>query len=324
MKQYQELDAVSNPTMRSTLDSAGSTVDRMFADAIFASMPTLVVREKGLLRGYDVEGQRDIISVPVFKNFDLTFTNLSGTGSDTGSSLTLTAANAITYVDLRPVFYSAGLFITEVATLLTNAASFEEHVARAGVATQRHFDRSILNTTVLSETNVGTAYVYSASAFALNGSVIAGSTLGPLDLSDAKASLSSGSDVYVPDVALMHPTQYNQLIQSSDFRADTYRVGDKAVFAGGQLVAFDGMEIVVTELVNGVAGSATTAYTVNGHPVAVFSKNKSAAYAIKSEANRVRTWNDITRHGTNVIIDIMYDAKVLIPESIRIIRCADA
>ena len=326
MKQYQTLadSGVANLTQRSTLDVGGSTTDKVFAEAIFASMPTTVIQEKGLMRRYEVPGQTDIISVPVFKNFNLTFTNLSGTGSDTGSIAPVTAHNAVEYMEIQPVLKTAGLFLTETAELLTNKTSFAIHVQEIANGTARHFDQTLLNETVLSETAVGTAYVYSANGFVANGSVSAGSTLGPFDLSDAKASLSSGSDVYAPNVVVMHPTQYNQFLQSTDLRNDTYRVSDKATFVNGELVAYDGMQIVQTELVNGVVGSATTSYLTSGHPVAVFNKEKSAAYAEKPAAQRVRTWNDIRRHGTYIYTDVMFEGKVLIPESIRIIRCADA
>ena len=51
------------------------------------------------------------------------------------------------------------------------------------------------------------------------GSILTGSTLGPDDLSDCKATMSTGSNIYMPDTVLMHPTQYNQLVQSSDFQS---------------------------------------------------------------------------------------------------------
>ena len=320
MKQYQELaDVTGTVTERSTLDAAGSTVDQIFTAAIMASMPTLIVEQKNLMRAYEVPGQTDIATVPVFKNFDLSFTDLSGTGSDTGSSLSMTGMNAITYVKIQPVLQSAGVFITETALLLTNKASFEEHVQRISTSAARYMDRTILNGTVLSESAASTN-LYAAGGFTSAGSVSAGSTLGPFDLDDAKTLLSTGSDVYVPDVVVMHPNQYNQLLQSTDFRGDTYRVSDKATFVGGELVSYNQMEVVVSELVNAGAGGY---YASAGHPVSVFNRKVSAAFARKSAAERIRTWNDIVKHGTYVIVDLMFDYAVLIPESIVIVRAAD-
>ena len=328
MKHYQELGNVTGtPSTRAVLDVGGSTVDQIFSDAVIAAMPTLVVEQKGIMRGVEVDGQVDIGTVPVFKNFDLSFTDLSGTGSDTGSDLSMSSVSAIDYIQLRPVLRSAGIFVTETALLLTNKASFDEHVERLSVAAQRFMDRTIINNTLLSETALGGesgSRIYAAGGFTIAGSVVTGSTLGPFDLSDAKAILSTGSDVYIPDAVLMHPTQLNQFNQSTDLRNDTYRVSDKATFINGELTSYDNMEIISTELVNGTVGSATTSYVNSGHPVAVFKKKISAAYGRKSTAERIRSWNDIRRHGTYIIVDLMFDQKVLVKNSVILIRAADA
>ena len=62
-----------------------------------------------------------IIYALSWKNFDLTWTNISGTGSDTGSEVAATEAPDTTWRKITPVMYSARIFIHDkVGTTITH------------------------------------------------------------------------------------------------------------------------------------------------------------------------------------------------------------
>ena len=205
-------DITGTPTNRAVADTAGSTVDTIFADAVLASMPTLVVEEKGLLMMQEVPAQHDSVTFPVLANFDLTWTSLSGTGSDLGSEVSVTSGPATTFRKFTPECMSAGIFIHDMIDLTVNKHSFDTYSNLAAVNVSKKIDQDGINYGIMSVVStVGSRAVRVAGGYA-TGSITSGSTLGPDDLSDAKTTMSTGSDIYVPDTALMHPNQYNQLI----------------------------------------------------------------------------------------------------------------
>ena len=319
-------DITGTPTNRAVADTAGSTVDTIFADAVLASMPTLVVEEKGLLMMQEVPAQHDSVTFPVLANFDLTWTSLSGTGSDLGSEVSVTSGPATTFRKFTPECMSAGIFIHDMIDLTVNKHSFDTYSNLAAVNVSKKIDQDGINYGIMSVVStVGSRAVRVGGGYA-TGSITSGSTLGPDDLSDAKTTMSTGSDIYVPDTALMHPNQYNQLIQSTALQNQLYRVSDKATFRDGEMVAYDGMEIVVSELVNsGAWFDATEAgfYPTAGHPVAVFKRAVAGAMARKTAGFKVSTVDDRIKHGQFKIFDIMFKAAVLVPEAISILRASD-
>ena len=321
-------DISGTPTSRSVIDSAGSTVDTIFADAIMASLPTLVIDQYNLLMVKEVPDQHDSVTFPVLQNFDLTWTNLSGTGSDLGSEVEVTAAPATTFRKITPLVQSAAIFIHDMVDIQTNKHDFNLYANLAAVNVSKKIDQDGINDGIFNVVQTaGSREIRVAGGYA-TGSILTGSTLGPDDLSDCKATMSTGSNIYMPDTVLMHPTQYNQLVQSSDFQSQLYRVSGKATFKEGELTKYDGLTIVVTELVNnGATGFGTTEggyYAVAGHPVAVYSKRVAGCLAKKSSAFRVSTVDSRLKHGKYKIFDIAFTADVLVPEAISILRAADA
>ena len=308
-------------TKRLDVDPSGATEDTIYAEAVLANAPTTVVKEKGLLMVRDVPGQSDSVTFPIFNNFKLSWTNISGTGSDLGSEIETTQGGAGRWKKLTPVGYSAGLFISDEVDISTNRADFELYAKLGGVEVSRKIDQDSIQDAIMNAATESGSNVYSAGGFVAEGSVGTGSTLTPSDISKAKTLLSTGSNIYHPNVILLHPNQYNQLVMHQDFsnNANTAAL-KKAVFKDGQLIAYDGMEIVTTELVNsGTDGG----YVAPGHPAAVFTRAKSGALATKNSAFRVTTEDSRLRHGKYKIFDIRFKADVLIPESIVIIRCSD-
>ena len=323
MKKLQELsygqNPVPNPTTREVVDAAGSTQDQIFAEAVQAAMPTLVVEKYGLCMVKEVPDQVDSVTFPVLKNFDLTWVNLSGTGSDTGSDITMTAGPATTFKKVTPVLYGAGMFIHDMVDISVNKHNFKTFAERAGVAAQRKMDQDVLAVLAAEPSDLKNVYVAGGMAGSL-GSVGAGSTIAPSDLSEAKAILSTGSDPYVPDTVLMHPRSYNNFVQSSELRGDTYRITSKAEIKDGEVVRYDGMDIIVTELMPAGTGGY---YQVPGHPVVVYNRKIGAGLAKKSSAFKTTIVDDRIKHGKYILIDMMYAASKLVDDAFIIIRSAD-
>lgn len=319
-------DIAGTPSNRATIDAGGSTIDTIFAEAVMASMPTLVVEEKGLLMMQEVPDQHDSVTFPVLSNFDLSWTNLSGTGSDLGSEVAVTAAPATTFRKMTPVYQSAAIFIPDSVDLLVNKHNFDLYSTLAATNVSKKLDQDGINYGIFNVVETaGSRAVKTAGGYG-TGSIASGSTLGPDDLSDSKNGMSTGSNIYVPDTALMHPNQYNQLMQSTALQNQLYRVSDKATFKDGEMASYDGLEIVVTELVNAGGWNSTTEagyYAVAGHPIAIFNKKIAGCMAKKTAGFRVSTKDDRLKHGKYKIFDIMFAADVLVPEAIQILRAAD-
>ncbi len=329
MKQLHELSAgqnpIGNPTTRDTADAnyvageTGSTQDQIFAEAVKASMPTLVVDQYGLALTKEVPGQVDAVTFPVLTNFDLTWVNLSGPGSDTGSDITMTAGPATTFKKLTPILYGAGMFVTDQIDLLTNKHDFRTFAERAATAAAKKMDTDFLDTLTTEPTTLSRVYVAGGMAGSL-GSISSGSTIAPSDLSTAKAILSTGSDPYVPDTAVMHPRSYNNFVQSSELRGDTYRITSKADLSNGEVIRYDQMDLVVTEL---MPAGTNAYYDVAGHPVVVYNRKIGMAMAKKAAGFKTTIVDDRIKHGKYVLIDMMYDVAKLVDASMIIIRSAD-
>ena len=318
----REVGKFITTTKRADVDAGGSTADSIYADAVLANMPTLVVKQNNLLLTKDVPGQVDSAIFPIFTNMDLTWTNISGTGSDLGSENTSTAGDAGTFQKITPVQSTANIFVTDMVDLTVNKADFELYSKIGGVSVQKKIDQDAIEDGIMAAETATGSNVYACGGFSAEGSIDAGSTLTPADLSDARRLLSTGSNIYPPNVILMHPNQYNQLVMHQDFSPNANTAASrKAKFdANGNLSGYDGMDVVVTELVN--AGSSDP-FDVAGHPVAVFTKGMSGALATKNAGFNVVSQDDRLRHGKYKIFDVMFKAGLLIPASIVILRAAD-
>ena len=311
-------------TRRDSIDAAGSTNDKMFAEAVLIARPEPVVQKYGLARMYEVGDQTDSIDVPVYTNFDLTWTDLSGTGSDTGSDLSPSTVSAASYVNVKPVLKSAAISVHEAVDLLTNKTNFMEIASRAGTAVAAEIDRVAIidGFQATLATATGITQQYAAGGFVSAGSLTAGSIICPDDLSDAKTLLRSGSiNIYNADAVLLHPVQYNHLMQDDDFQAQNYKVMSKATFVNGELVAYDGMKIVQCDRIPTIASGGY--YTAAGRKVIVFDSRVAVAVAQKTAGFKVRTWNDIMKHVNVKVFDIMVAAATLVPAAIVHINSAN-
>ena len=300
----------------------GSSVDQIYAEAIKASQPTLVVDKYNLLQHQDVPGDLDRAIFPVLSNFDLTFYDYGASGNAyyLGSTIPTTAGPAISYKTLTPIYRSAAIFIHDMVGFEVNKNAFQLYTDLAATSKQKRVDQDALASAIFACDDTTGSKAYAAGGFAA-GSITAASTLTPTDLEDAKNLLVTGSDLYPPDVVVMHPNQYNQLKQHQDFSPSaTSGALRKAVWQDGELVKYAGMDVVVTELVN--AGTAGW-YAVAGHPVAIFRRGVTGALVTKEAAFNVTTERKPLSHGEYKIFDVAYGAGILVIASCVILRTAD-
>ena len=308
------------------LDSVGSSQDKVFAEAIIAYETPTVLEEAGIITVRQVADPTDTISFPIVRNTRLTWATIDGrsaTGSGLGSEFNAQALNRVEYMEVRPVVKTANLFLPDQVSLL-NKVDFSLHAEMAARDAKRQKESDAL-TTLTTEASLTNKY--GAGAFVLNGSILAGSTLGPSDLLAAQRVLAVGSDPITPDFVLVHNIQYEHLNKHANFAPGATTPGAmmrKAQFdADGNIVRFSGMDIYVSPLMPAVTGSATTAYPVSGHPAIVGKKGWAIGRGEKQGIS-VNTVDDRVRHGQYKVIDMAYANTVLVAESIVLIKCADA
>lgn len=306
------------------LDSAGSSQDVIFAEAIVAMEPTTVLEEAGIIAVRQTPNPHDELSFPIVRNTQLNWSEIDGrTGANAlGSELDTTGMNAVEYKVVRPTVKTASIFLPDEVSLL-NKVDFDLYSQLAATDAKRKKEADALSTLT---TEADITNVYSAGGFVNNGSVDAGSTVDPSDLLSSQRLLSTGSDPYFPDFVLSHPNQYEQLNKHQDFAPGATSPGAmmrKAQFdQDGNLVRFAGMDIYRTELLPGQTGSATLAYEVDGHPVVIGKKGWAIGRGEKKGIT-VYSQDDRIRHGTYKVIDMAYDHTILVKESLVLLRAAD-
>ena len=323
----QFANVVGTPTGVVTLDVAGSSQDRIFAEAVVANEPTSILEQAGIVTVRRVPVGVDECAFPVVRNTQFTWTEIDArTGSNAlGSDLNASALSAVEYRKVRPTIKTANVFLPDEVSLV-NGTNFDLYAKLGAIETSRkkEADTMVVLTTEANHTNLYNA----GGIFMSNGSITAGSTLMPYDLSKARTYLSTGSNINPPDFALMHPNQYNQLNTHSDFAPGATARGAmlrKARFnEDGDIVRFDGMDIFTSELMPAVTGSATTAYPagVNGHPVIIGARGKAVARG-ETIGVRVSTEDSRRLHGKWLIFDVSYASDVLVKEALLLFRAAD-
>ena len=311
--------------LSNALDSVGSSQDKIFAQAILAYEPTTVLEEAGIIAVRTAAAPHDILSFPIVRNTQLTWNTIDwrANTNSLGSEFNVSALNRVEYKEVRPTLKTASVFLPDGVDLL-NEVDFRLHAEMIARDAKRKKEADALSTLT---TEASLQYIYSAKGIVSNGSIAAGSTVGPEDLLAAKRLLSTGSDPVMADFALLHPVQYEHLNKHPAFAPGTTSPGAmmrKATFdQKGDLVNFNGLDLYVTELVPAVTGSATTAYPVNGHPVIVGKKGWAVGRG-EAQGITVQTVDDRVRHGRYVVVDMAYDNTILVKESIVLIRAADA
>jgi len=316
--------------LNSTLDSVGSSQDMIFAEAIIANEPTSILEEAGIITVRQAPPEVDEVSFPIVRNTQLTWYEIDdrSTSAYVGSDINATGLNAVVYKVVRPTVKSASIFLPDTVSLL-NKTDFDLFAKLGAIDAKRKKEEDACD---LLGSSGGYTNVYTAGGFG-TGSLSSGSTLDPRDLTQAKRLLSTGSNINVPDFALMYPNQYEQLNTHGDFAPGASTNGAmlrKARFDDdGNIVRFDGMDIYVTELLP-LIGSATLSgieqtdnlCTALSHPVVVGCKGRAVG---RGEHFGIKVSTEDTRrmHGQWKIFDTSYANTILMTESLVWIRAAN-
>jgi hypothetical protein len=325
MKDLTTFAGLANATTIGSLDSAGSSIDKIYAEAVIANEPTTILEEAGIIRVKKVPENTDTIDFPIFKNKLLTWTEIARSSNDNGIDPTLTALAAVEYRSVTPTVKTAALFIPDTVNLL-EPANFQFYAVLGAADAKRKKEQDAIDT-LGSAGTITNFFNRTAGGFSTTA-VIAGSTLDPTDLMKAKTQLATGSNTYKADFVLMHPNQYEKLNSSAQFSTASTTAGTlmrKAVFdKDGNIIRFNGMDIYVSELLNQIGSGTDTggSFTVTGHNVIVGVKGLAACRGEK-EGLKVSTEDRRTLHGQYKVFDMNYKADSLVRDSVIVIRAAD-
>lgn len=317
---YASVTPQANVSNLGSLDPVGSSIDKIFAEAIVANKPTSILEENGIIVVKVAPAEKDKVSFPIIRNTQLTWSTIGRGTNDTGSDLGVSLLNQVEYKEVTPTLKTATIFIPDNVSLL-NKVDFDMYAMIGATDAQRKKEYDALAALAV-EANVGTVKVaggYTAST----GSIAAGSTLDPMDLVKMKRDMSTGSNINKPNFVIVHPNQYAQLNTHADFAPGATINGAmmrKAKFDdNGDIVRFDGMDIYVSELVPAGAGGY---YAVAGHPAIVGAKGLAIGRG-EHHGIVVNTQDNRVLHGQYKVFDMSYDNTVLVKEAVGILRCAD-
>jgi len=321
------------PTNLASIDTGSATDDMLFAEAIIANEPTSVLEEAGIIVTQTLPADVDKAVFPILRNTQLTWTAITPRtqSNDFGSEFNSSELNPVGFTTVTPLVRSANIFLSDSLSLV-NKITFDALAKQAAVDAKRYMEEFGMDT-LGSEANHTNIYA-AGGKFASAGSLIAGSTLCPLDLVYSKRLLSTGSDPSVPDFVLMHPNEYDNLNTHADFAPGASTNGAmlrKARFnEDGDIVRFDGMDLYVTELLPLIGSTSLTsieqtndAWVVSGHPVIVGKKGQCLARAQHSGI-KVSTEDSRLKHGQYKIIDVSFGYGILRKEAMVYLRAADS
>lgn len=315
------------------LDPQGSTQDFMFAQAIVANEPSSVLTEERIVTVQQIPAEVDEARFPIARNKQFTWTTLdwrAANNSSTnpfGSDIAANAFATIEFRKVRPVVKTANVFLPDGLSLV-NKVNFDLLVKLFATEAARQKEADAMSKIMGTSANVETfTQKYSASGMVSGGSVNTGSILTPNDLLKAKTTLMTGSNTHKPDFVLVHPIQYRQLNTHSDFAPGATARGAmlrKAKFnEDGDIVKFDGMDVIVSELVPAGSVAANTAFVAAGHWALVGTRDKCGA---RGEHYGMKIYSEDNRrfHGNFKIVDMSYAHDILVDEANLLIRCTDA
>lgn len=318
-----EIDAAS-------LDSGAITVSKKFTEMIRLVKPSIVLEEKGIVRVQEVEDNTDqaIFAVQVQQSF--TWTEFDVRGSEVSSlaagSGSFQSYTAPAYMTIVPSTRTTTLFIHDnirlvnpvrmaeiMAQVMEEIKSAKENAAYSTLATTGSYTASVTYREASGYTTMVGSYV------------VTGSVLTPSDLVAAIKDLkTSGNRKLIPDVALMATEQKSDLETHSDMSPGQSSNANfkKAVYdENGNMVRFAGLDIVeATQMPQVTTGYFTS---VNGHYCYVGKKGLILGRGEHTKRNKVETFRDPKKHGTEITIDVSYKHGILYNKSIRAICCAD-
>lgn len=319
------------------LDPQGSTQNWLLAEAVMANEPTSVLVEEGIIVVQKLPPNTDMAHFPILRNKNLTWSQIdyrsaSSSTNQFGSDVSAQTLNVIEYKKVRPLIRTANIFLPDGNSLI-NKVTFDHYVQllATDAARQKELDGLITITGSTNGAEASWSYTMAANSRTMSGSVTTGSTLCPRDLTFAKQLLSTGSgtgsNIVDADFVLMHPTQYEQLNTHADFAPGATARGAmmrKAKFnEDGDIVRFNGMDIIVSELVPAGSVAANTQFVGAGHWVLVGCRGRCGARA-EHFGMKITSEDSRRFHGQWKIIDMSYAHDILVAEAQVLIRATDS
>ena len=313
-----------------SMDSGDKTVDIIFSTAMMIAEPVSPLEEKGVIEVKETAPNHDKVTFTVVTGSSFTWSTEDVRGSEMVAGGSYQQINAPTFTQAQPTTKKATIAIHDDINLV-NPTDFKTYAIIAGDAAKK---KKILD----GITELSTASNYTASTSIRNGNgyttystssgaVASDDTCTPNDLTSAKEDLKSDStNPLVADICLINTNQLNQLQNHGDFsRGQTTNSNwMRAKFdADGNLVSFDGMEIV--ELLTRDYAARTTAPfdTNNGHFVIIGARKFMLGRGQNSRKNTVEDFRDPKDGFTQRTLRINYDYVIKYPDGIRLIACTD-
>lgn len=312
-------------TTAGSMDSGSDTSDRIFAEAMIIAQPVAPLEEIGVIEVRDVGPNTDKVVFTVIPESSFNWRTVDARSSELVTGGSLQQISAPTFQIATPLTKSATIFIHDNINLV-NPVDFKKIAVIAGnQIKQKKITDAITELVTLANYTVGTS-VKNGNGFTSYGSVASDDTLTPNDLVSAKNDLKGQTSPIVPDVALVHTSQLNQIENHANFSPGqtTNSNFKRARFnADGHLEKFDGMEIVellTAEYAQITSGSFTSN---NGHYAIVGKKELMLGRGENNRKNTVEDFRNPEEHGVRRTLNINFDYVIKYPDGLRLIACTD-
>jgi len=312
-------------TTAGSLDSGSKTSDRIFAEAMIIAQPVAPLEEKGVIEVRDTGANTDKVVFTVIPESSFTWRTVDTRASELVSGGSLQAISAPTFTEVTPLTKSATIFIHDNINLV-NPVDFKAIATIAGnQIKQKKITDAITELTTVGNYTVATS-VRNGNGYTTYGAVASDDTLVPNDLVSAKNDLKGQTTPIVPDVCIVHTKQLNQLGNHANFSPGqtTNANFKRAKFnEEGQLVWFDGMEII--EVLEAEYAVITTGSfsSQNGHYAIIGKKSLMLGRGENNRKNSVEDFRNPEEHGVRRTLNVNFDYVLKYPNGIRLIACVD-
>lgn len=312
-------------TTAGSLDSGDDTVDRIFAEAMIIAQPVAPLEERGVIEVRDTGANTDIVVFTVIPESTFTWRTVDTRGSEAVTAGSLQQISAPTFTTVQPTTKSATIFIHDNINLV-NPVDFKKIAVIAGnQIKQKKINDAITEMVTLGNYTVSTS-VKNGNGYTTYGAVAADDTLVPNDLTSAKNDLKGQTSPIVPDAALLHTKQLNQIENHGNFSPGqtTNSNFKRAKFnADGHLEYFDGMEIIELLEAEYAAITSGSFTSQNGHYAIVGKKELMLGRGENNRKNTVEDFRNPEQHGIRRTLNVNFDYVLKYPDGVRLIACVD-
>ena len=312
-------------TTAGSLDAGDSTVDRIFAEAMIIAQPVAPLEEKGIIEVKDVGPNTDKCVFTVIPESTFTWRTVDTRKSEAVTGGSLQQISAPTFTEVTPLTQSATIFIHDNINLV-NPVDFKKIAQIAGnQVKQKKIVDAITEMTTVTNYTAATS-IKNGNGYTTYGTVASDDTLTPNDLTSAKNDLKGQTSPIVPDACLVHTKQKTQIENNANFSPGqtTNANYKKAKFdSDGNLVGFDGMEIIEMITAEYAAITSGSFNSNNGHYAIIGKKDLMLGRGENNRKNTVEDFRNPEEHGIRRTLNVNFDYVLKYPNGIRLIACVD-